>query len=195
MWLIYSFHYLKRKSKGKAMHLFDRGEMNNSKYDVWGEKLTCDRHVFSLIPILYASTLKVFEKAVQRFFLKSYRPTLFQYQWKIWGEIFQTQAKKFKIWHISLQIRGRTCLLSFMWLDNHHWKRPRQPWSSQVLLSAPCVLAINYPTLQCTHLIENASLSGQINIPTEGPVFACVTRCVSIFHCIHEMLLRGTDAH
>lgn len=47
-----------------------------------------------------------------------------------------------------------------------------------LLLSAPTVCHSIQPP-------ESASLSGRINIPTDGPVFACSERSVSNFH-FHE---------
>lgn len=80
---------------------------------------------------------------------------------------------------------------SIMWTDDLHVK----PQQSSVLLSVNQLLSQNKRTQQPS---ESASLSGQINIPTEEAVFACVTRRVSISHCISmrvKCLLCGSSLH
>lgn len=49
--------------------------------------------------------------------------------------------------------------------------------SSQCCFCSHCAFGPHIPVT--VHLCR-----GQINIPTRGPAFACVSRCVSIFHCL-----------
>lgn len=51
--------------------------------------------------------------------------------------------------------------------------------STKVCPSAPIVIASTDLTVQPPQASDSASLSGHINIPTEAPVHAYITKCVS----------------